>query len=74
LRARFENRVEFHRGIVSILVVVVLVAQFPTAYRFQAGFNRRIRALREIKQSEQRKIDPHGYGGASQNRPVRGQK
>jgi hypothetical protein len=50
--------------IVSVLLTVLLVAQLRTAYRFQAEFNRRARALRQLKQNEKSGFDPHGDSGS----------
>lgn len=46
--------------VVSVLFVVLLVAQLRTAYRFQAQFNRKVRALRELKQKGDRNFGPPG--------------
>jgi hypothetical protein len=48
--------------IVNVLLTVLL-AQLRTAYGFQAEFNRRVRALRQLKQNEKPHFDPQGPDG-----------
>jgi hypothetical protein len=48
-------------AVLGVLLGVVLVAQLPSAYRFQRGFNRRVEQLRQRRQQ--------GGGGGKVNVP-----